>query len=125
MSRLHRTFLTAAMVAAIATPAAAQQKGGLLWKDRPNIVVKDDERHERSLVPVILSGVAGSVLGVEIAVVTAGIAAGATASWWVLGGAGAAIGAVGGALAGEYYFNNVEDKKPSEGTVTASARGLK
>lgn len=124
-NRLRATFLSATMVAALAAPASAQPTGGLLWKDRPNLVVKDDERHERSLAPVILSGVAGSVMGLEIAVVTAGIAAGATASWWVLGGAGAVVGAVTGALAGEYYFNAVDDKKPSAEKAAQSASGLK
>lgn len=122
MTRLLATACAAAIAAALATPAAAQQKGGLLWEGRPNIVVKDDERHEPSLVPVILSGVAGGVLGIEIAVVTAGIAAGSTASWWLLGSAGAAVGTVGGAVAGEYFFNRSEEKKPAQPTVAAQAQ---
>ena len=98
----------------------AQQQGGVLWKDRPNVVLKEDEKHERSLVPVILSGFTGGVLGIELVVVTAGIAAGSTASWWLLGTIGATTGAVSGAAAGEYFFNRRYEKdEPNAKTAKA------
>ena len=107
MSRARRTGLCVALLsgAALVPNTALAENGGVLWKKHAAEMAKKEEPKEPSLVPVVLSAMAGSVLGIELAVVGIGVAAGSTMNWWVLGSAGAAAGAVSGAWAGDYFFN--------------------
>ena len=86
-------------------PLHAAGGNGPLWEKRVDNATPEDEKFEPSLVPAVLGGAAGGVMGIELGVVGVGVAAGSTASWWLLGGVGFVIGAVTGAWAGDYFFN--------------------
>jgi len=86
-------------------PLHAAGGNGPLWEERAENAVPEDEKFEPSLVPAVLGGAAGGVMGIELGVVGVGVAAGSTASWWLLGGVGFVIGAVAGAWSGDYFFN--------------------
>lgn len=85
---------------------------GPLWEKRTENIAAEDEKFEPSLVPAVLGGAAGGVLGIELGIVGVGIAAGSTASWWLLGGVGAVIGTAAGSVAGDYFFNRPKSKPP-------------
>lgn len=116
----HRLFHAGALAALLVfiisafgpSPAYADN-GGVLWKQRGAEIASHEPPKEPSLVPVVISAMAGSVLGIEVAVVGIGVATGTTMSWWALGTGGAVIGAVGGYLAGDYYFNPKPEPKPT------------
>jgi len=101
-----------------ATQGLAAQEGGILWKDRAKTVIKEDEVNKKSMAPVIISTMAGAVLGIETVVVGVGIAGGSNMSWWTLGGLGGVMGAVAGAYVGMHYFMT-DEKEPNEGAQTA------
>src|SRR6267154_3555145 len=86
-------------------PLHAAGGNGPLWEERAENATPEDEKFEPSLVPAVLGGAAGGVMGIELGVVGVGVAAGSTASWWLLGGVGFVIGAVAGAWSGDYFFN--------------------
>jgi len=86
-------------------PLHAAGGNGPLWEKRADNAMPEDEKFEPSLVPAVLGGAAGGVMGIELGVVGVGVAAGSTASWWLLGGVGFVIGAVAGAWSGDYFFN--------------------
>jgi len=86
-------------------PLHAAGGNGPLWEKRADNTMPEDEKFEPSLVPAVLGGAAGGVMGIELGVVGVGVAAGSTASWWLLGGVGFVIGAVAGAWSGDYFFN--------------------
>jgi hypothetical protein len=107
-------------------PLHAAGGNGPLWQKRAENALPEDEKFEPSLVPAVLGGAAGGVAGVEIAVVGVGVAAGSTASWWLLGGVGLVVGTVVGAWTGDYYFNRPKAKPENRpdiaGAKTANAR---
>ena len=109
-------------------PAPLQAAGGSgpLWQNRTNTAVPEDEKHQPSLVPAVLGGAAGGVAGIELGIVGVGIAAGATTSWWLLGGVGLVVGTAAGAWAGDYFFNRPkgkpDDRETSAGAKAAQAR---
>jgi hypothetical protein len=115
-----------ALLLALQLPVQAAGGNGPLWQNRADSAVPEDERREPSLVPAVLGGAAGGVAGIELGVVGVGIAAGSTASWWLLGGVGLVIGSVAGALAGDYFFNRPktksDDRTGSLGANGAQAR---
>jgi len=114
-----------AVLLALQLPLQAAGGNGPLWQNRSDSAVPEDEKHEPSLVPAVLGGAAGGVAGIEIGVVGVGIAAGSTASWWLLGGVGFAIGTAAGAWAGDYFFNRPktrsDDRTGSLGAKAAQA----
>ena len=99
------------IISACGSSSAYADNGGVLWKQRGAEIASHEPPKEPSLVPVVISAMAGSVLGIEVAVVGIGVATGTTTSWWVLGTGGAVIGAVGGYLAGDYFFNPKPETK--------------
>jgi hypothetical protein len=70
----------------------------------------------------VLGGAAGGVAGIELGIVGVGIAAGSTASWWLLGGVGAVVGTALGAFAGDYFFNRPKSRPEETAKVAAPAR---
>jgi hypothetical protein len=104
-------------------PLQAAGGNGPLWEKRAESATPEDEKFEPSLVPAVLGGAAGGVMGIELGVVGVGVAAGSTASWWLLGGVGLVVGAVAGAWTGDYYFNRPKVKAVAQpdaaGTKTA------
>jgi hypothetical protein len=108
-------------------PLQAAGGNGPLWQNRAENALPEDEKHEPSLVPAVLGGAAGGVAGIEFGIVGVGIAAGSTASWWLLGGVGLVVGTVAGAWAGDHFFNRSKAKQPdaqasSAGASAAAAR---
>jgi hypothetical protein len=111
-----------ALLLALQVPVQAAGGNGPLWQNRADSAVPEDERREPSLVPAVLGGAAGGVAGIELGVVGVGIAAGSTASWWLLGGVGLVVGSVAGALAGDYFFNRPKTKSDDR-TGSLGAKG--
>lgn len=113
--------LTVAFCLVLPLQAPLQAAGGKgpLWEKRAESAIPEDEKREPSLVPAVLGGAAGGVAGIELGIVGVGIAAGSTASWWLLGGVGAVVGTALGAFAGDYFFNRPK-AKPEEATKVAS-----
>jgi hypothetical protein len=91
-------------------PLQAAGGNGPIWEKRAESALSEDEKREPSLVPAVLGGAAGGVVGIELGIIGIGIAAGSTASWWLLGGVGLIVGTVVGAVTSDYYFNRPNTK---------------
>ncbi len=97
-------LVSVALALALTSAPAVAEGAGLLWKERPETNRRADAGGSSSMMPVVLAAAAGGVLGIEIAVVGVGAMTGSSVGWWVLGGAGAVVGATAGAVLGEIYL---------------------
>lgn len=125
-SSAGRSIFTLFALAIIVVMATGERvmadNGGLLWKQRGAEIASHEAPKEPSLVPVVISAMAGGVMGIEIAVVGVGVATGATTSWWILGSAGAAIGAVSGAYLGNYFFNPAPEPQTAKTAIRSAQK---